>query len=765
MVAGGVLVPVESEVLPAQLEALAGSAPVMAQDVDPPVVSGAPEACADQWVEQGSTCVREASACPPSPLTAGELLAPSVHFPDLDDVARYVDFCEQRFLRPPEVGDGELESPGDEESRRRFEECVAGRDGFISLRYEVPGEPAEGDGAPLEGDEPPEGEPIPGCRVLRPAGCEVGLHRVTSGTCRAVVRRNWACPDEYVPRNDFNTCYKEPPPPDGDGHPACGDGAPVFVAAGCAEYVGNDFHRSPEDVDCGGFLAGLATEMVARSSPGGASDYWCSFDESLLRVACHGSSPPGVGCEESPASCLKRASEVGGCHTIARAITCSNLQALLAEGLRTAEHLESAGCRPCVVLPFQPVPDDCPEELRNDPHAPGGEFHAALHRVKADFVPNHVDCLPVQAGQSLEDVDACRNLPVCADPPRGRLVWESSHFSDHAIVNSAVVITVVDIPASTRRVSFFRLNPTSQRSPLTTRGENVFVYPDGVLGDPVIRLLPAPDPDRSYSSVLDILDGGVECYVSGRPHFKVTIEELWPDNPEHETAIADLFGPHALDWWTEPGVSDEDRRRLTTNRGLVPWEDLTDDERTQRDAELTQSVDCNVGADVWCRWLPARRGYYRLTAAGAWRLKKLQESRDWWDSGGRSLGGGQSIYTLLVEALANAADEDNNCPAHFDTSSERIRDKDCIRDDLDGMGYAQPQEAGLTGDLSNVEPRPPGAGREWLFTDLAGENFRCPARDLRVYCRADGLSGNYTETNPIGIAVHEIRVATRNPNR
>ena len=42
----------------------------------------------------------------------------------------------------------------------------------------------------------------------------------------------------------------------------------------------------------------------------------------------------------------------------------------------------------------------------------------------------------------------------------------------------------------------------------------------------------------------------------------------------------------------------------------------------------------------------------------------------------------------------------------------------------------------------------------------------CGGSDVRFRCktRADVGSGNYTETDPIGIAVHEVRVATRAPN-
>ena len=75
-----------------------------------------------------------------------------------------------------------------------------------------------------------------------------------------------------------------------------------------------------------------------------------------------------------------------------------------------------------------------------------------------------------------------------------------------------------------------------------------------------------------------------------------------------------------------------------------------------------------------------------------------------------------------------------------------------------------PTDAGLNATLTNTLPRP-STSNDWLYTSEAGDSFRCPAADVRVYCGSGvGDAGNYTETTAIGIAVHEVRVATRVPN-
>ncbi len=67
--------------------------------------------------------------------------------------------------------------------------------------------------------------------------------------------------------------------------------------------------------------------------------------------------------------------------------------------------------------------------------------------------------------------------------------------------------------------------------------------------------------------------------------------------------------------------------------------------------------------------------------------------------------------------------------------------------------------------FTGLIPRLPYQDREWLYSAAAGENVRCPARDLRVKCGRRGTGVNYTESEPIGVVVHEMRVSTVTPSR
>ena len=141
------------------------------------------------------------------------------------------------MLRPPDPPPDESYTPEEQAQRDRYDDCVAGEGGFIRERYSLPGPPV-----------------VRGCRLIHPATCTAGQHRADSNTCRAVQRRTWDCPARYIPRNDFNTCYLEPPPPSGTVHPACDTGAPTLIVQSCDAYVGSDYERTPTTVDCLNFL-------------------------------------------------------------------------------------------------------------------------------------------------------------------------------------------------------------------------------------------------------------------------------------------------------------------------------------------------------------------------------------------------------------------------------------------------------------------------------------------------------------------------------
>ena len=199
-------------------------------------------------------------------------------------------------------------------------------------------------------------------------------------------------------------------------------------------------------------------------------------------------------------------------------------------------------------------------------------------------------------------------------------------------------------------------------------------------------------------------------------------------------------------------------------------DDLSDqelaDQIAYRESRLTVEIDCNYGQRVWCLWTPTRSGYYRLTATGAWQMRKHVSARRWLTESRRD-----TVNTFLDRL----APMDGLCPYTDGTNSERISDKDCMLEDLTEMGFASPREAGLMDDLSGLLPGPDDSGqlpgvdgmtaREWLYSEEAGENVRCDPRDLRVTCQGSSDSVNYTETKPIGILVHELRVSTVTPSR
>jgi len=151
-------------------------------------------------------------------------------------------------------------------------------------------------------------------------------------------------------------------------------------------------------------------------------------------------------------------------------------------------------------------------------------------------------------------------------------------------------------------------------------------------------------------------------------------------------------------------------------------------------------VPCNSGEVIWCRWTPTRSGYYTLTAAGAWLVGRFQK--------GTENGVINSAYTdKKRDALGDPA------------TTQRIQN--LLRVEGEGWDAAA---IGLTDDLTDYRPLLVSStiGREAAYTI---EGPVCPSRDLRFYCTGGRIGSNsYTESEPIGIVVHEVRVATRSPN-
>ena len=716
----GILAPVEGPDLPRPLDGLVGAAPAHAQT--PPlepdtssgwVTDGVPSPCpvipvpwspvapvapdhpdyddeAQAAYETASECVLELPACPESRLIdhddelavgaslgIGRIMALSSQYPN---------FCEESVAR---ADDTDL-----------YDECTNER-GVAVLAA---------DGT---------------CRLVHPAVCSDGMHRITASTCRAVQRRTWTCEAGFIPRNDFNSCYRPPPAYTDNAHPACGPGAPEFRLGSCEEYVGQDFFRDPTSnrslPGCGDFDTGDLPSAMQQSR----NDYWCEYVPALLNVACHG---PDASCDsESSALCVKRASRTGGCDSIAHTIRCRALQAAFADESMTAAEVYSQGCQPCTTIPFEPVPAACPGNLSAQPHT--GQF-ADIHRVKEDFQISAQHCIQsVGAGGPI--TDACRALPKCADPPRGRLTWTTTHESRVAVVNSPTILTVLDTPSGRRNRRYYRHNTFSRASPLRLdTSTTIFTtYPGAVAPEAVAAVRLWPQPQSSARSFDDLVDDG-ECTFRDFPRFKAIVEELWPDDPDHYDEIERLFGADALDW----------------------WDDLPAVQRPHRTELLQQEVDCHSGPEAWCRWTPVRSGYYRIKAAGAWLLK-LWEKR----------------VGIDPDPLMDHQDGYfNNLRAYLQIPENRA----AIQRDLECTPSSPPNtctileaenaaEMGLTNDLTDILPLPAG---DWAYEDPGTYQTECPPIDVRFTC-GSGEVANYTETEYIGIQVYEVRVSTVAPSR
>ena len=751
LVIAGVLVPLEAPALP--------DSPVQAQDPpgdapgDPPgdgtpdpgtpdpgtpdsgggpFAAGTPENCPPLYQPggvNGALCLLELSACGASPAALGGApLQPSVDFPETLDadmlrIGRYPDFCEARYL--------EVDDP------TAYEACTEPENtrGFYVRVH--PMERLDGEGNPVV-DEGDVHEVRSLCRVIHPTNCAAGS-QTGPYECRAVRRRTWSCPPGYLPRNDFNTCFRPLSLTPGQQHPACGDGRPTLVALDCADYAGDDYAPSPRDPAwaCAGDRFSTGSEDI-RLQPNPENRYWCRFDPSDLRVECHRASPPAGGCTSTTAMCLKRASRTGGCNAIADTIHCRSLQAALADGSGTSvDDIREAGCQPCVLLPFEPRPTGCPADVGGQPAAPTSSAfrYNTIHTVKADFR----ESLRVREGGRLRDV--CRNVVlgenvaecvaesaargVCQDPPAGNLTWSSTHVSQFAVVNLPVILTVGDVPSETVEIGWF-----SDRSRGINRSSRDYLkYPDEA--DPaqaqahsVIRRFRALDPAVTLTNLERFVrdDQGVVCFYQDQPVFRVIVEELSPDSDE--AAIEELFGADSLDWWDAMTV--EERDNLKAARG----------------ATRTIEVPCNRGDVIWCRWTPSRSGYYRLTAAGAWIVKGLTKRvRD-------------AVLPSPTRAYYLSRD-----PNYYLTNDPILSNPDAIRRLMRDEGL-QPEHLGLNDDLNGYLPLPMDVDQDTGYT-LAG--LSC--RDLRFTCHLGGGGSNhYTESDPVGIVVHEVRVATRTPN-
>ena len=199
----GVLAPIESPELLAPLDGLAGPSQALAQVGS--VAPGTPDNCptapaawrpqpTDPEYPTASDCTLEIPPCLATPWDSSQYLQRSSQYPE---------FCEISVSN----------------SDTNYSACTAMTGVVVIDNGSV-------------------------CRIIQNAVCPSGV-RINPTNCRTVERRAWTCPMDFIPRNEFNTCYKPPTTGYMGTHPACGPGAPTLLILGCAEYVERRLRSKP----------------------------------------------------------------------------------------------------------------------------------------------------------------------------------------------------------------------------------------------------------------------------------------------------------------------------------------------------------------------------------------------------------------------------------------------------------------------------------------------------------------------------------------
>ena len=716
-----------------------GTPPAAAQAAS--VVAGTTNLCPTGWTSAGkdeSLCVLNQLPCPEeSPL---QLAGQPTRTMSVSE--EFYDFCEDTIL--------ESESVPGEPYAGLYEKCAA-----IQQNQRAPVPELVGFVRKLGNDGGDRS-----CRAIVPAKCASGLHRVGLRTCRRYQRRTWTCPTGHIARNQFNTCYA-PPQDQAEPHPACLDGAPQFVISGCAAYVNADFVRSPQPSACGDFDTGGDGTHSLTVHP--QNNHWCQYRPSWLSLGCH---TGDESCEGPSALCIMRASKTGGCDAIAHTIKCHKLQAA---GM---ENIQREGCTPCQIFPFSPVARDaCSAEYVGAINTGQNKYHRAAYLVKDDF---HYDgCADLTRQLSNGDfeqdtLNACITETACLDPPHGAVRWHSAHPSGLVVINSPVIVKATDLVIQQKQHLFPYYN-SNYRQYQRLYGEHqtglaavtmgqASVYSIALSGtdDAEYGLASWTETDSTFKGeLLSALMSNGQCTLASRPSFRLIVEEMWPDNNEDVQDMLRLFGAQALAWWP---LEREAQKQMSAARGFtLLTEELSGVERQQererrdlRDLE----IGCNSGTESWCRWVPQRAGYFRVTIAGAWHMSMRTSTRSW-----------RNDYTIpdLNSFLANrvTGDKSDDCPIAFDRQFRRWFHRGCILKALATVSgvstdEVSPADFGLNDDLNGLLSI--HGGNSEAFFEVPRP---CPAQDLRVVCGSATNAVNYTETAPVGIVVHEARVMTR----
>ena len=735
--------PIESDRLPGPVDQFAGHAEARAQtqDQSPLVVDGDPDDCEEGWTPREDLCRFEAPSCPSSPYndirsddgSEDRLMQPSISFAETS----YPEFCEERVTLADEP----------------------------EAYYRCAGDPNDPDSQTMENfavilHNPGTGQE---CWALQLRACEVGV-QVSLDWCEATSRRSWTCDDGEIPRNEFNTCYKIQTVAAADQ--ICAGNAPELKLMSCADYVGTDY---TDAVMCAAYGSGSPWQMTSVAN----NPYWCKFDASLLNVDCHDASTPAEQCEDSPAMCLKRASGTGGCDGIARTMQCRNLQSdyrahaetvLLDAEPQQSELLALAqdanlirleGCEPCQVLPFQPTPWHCPDDLIAEP-----VYDTLMRDEMSVWQRDMLD-------QQSNIVSFVLGILPCSSPPPGDPTWQSTHPSGAAVVNAPVIVHVQRVPVDYRPGLHSSFDPLGEALDWSLLVSTYALFPE-VQGNPSETLVRTYHIAYagSYGDATSLANQSFDCVVEGLPAFEVIVEELWPD--KDYTAISQMFGADALSWWdalsdTHGNPDHEARRRRTQARGITYWPDLTDaNARRARDESLETRVSCNTEqAQIpWCRWIPARSGYYRLKVAGAWLLH-AREDRFW--KSARQL---RNLRTRVANLTPTQRARTFDTLAALGCGQGNTPDPACawspgvlgLNNTLTDILPTGPNDI-LTANIAHYQPeRDP----EHLYR-LAGDHHRFGGMDMRVrYLEHTYFStgGYYTETETFGIQVSEVRVGT-----
>ena len=429
----------------------------------------------------------------------------------------------------------------------------------------------------------------------------------------------------------------------------------------------------------------------------------------------------------------------------------------------------SQGCSPCLVLPFEPASSTCEKSISDEPvtysTAPASTLSStdrnrieSIFRVKNDFA-QFGHCTDVVEGGEFEVGSDCDKMTVCVDPPRGSIEAEVSHAAGITMVNSIVVIRLLDVPVTRERRYWFsyqfqaQVKDTRQPPPRDNQmrerfelhHDDVFVYTDSSGATSVLKMQPEIPLNDKFDDLEDLLQRSAGCVLDIRPAFRLVAEPLWPDEPEDAAEIRRLFGSDALDWWNS--APDEAKAAHSRAHGFIFLEGLATDEERQdeserRDQELREVIDCNYGDEVWCQWTPDQSGYYRVSVEGAWPVKRTRAPR-WRDNplgsppsctppptppptaalppgewGDLPPGTPRDLCTLplqefrLTNDVQYTEDRDGHCSPSRGTSNRLpLDDWDCLDYGLQRMGITDPQDIGI--DVSPMRRQYPAEHEDY----------------------------------------------------